>query len=128
MREVTAAIILDGDKVLMTRRGPGEKLAGCWEFPGGKIRDGESPQECLRRELQEELGLTTAVHEVVAVSEHEYGHGSFRIIALSTQVLDGTIELTVHDRAEWVPINELQARQLAPADIPIAAKLIEGRR
>jgi 8-oxo-dGTP diphosphatase len=56
-RTVAAAIIQKEDCILLARRSPGEKLAGFWEFPGGKVENGESPEECLARELREELGI-----------------------------------------------------------------------
>jgi 8-oxo-dGTP diphosphatase len=128
MNDVTAAVIFDGERVLITRRSAGEKLAGLWEFPGGKVRDGETPQECLERELLEELGLTVRAGEIVAESEYRYEHGAFRILAMPTRILRGKIRLTVHDRFEWVPLADLLRYRLAPADIPIAEKLPEVLR
>lgn len=124
MKTVTAAIIIEDDRVLLTRRGPDEKLAGYWEFPGGKVEDGESLEECLKREIHEELGLYTDIGDVLAQSEYRYDHGSFRLVAMQTNILSGEIRLNVHDLVEWVPIQELLTFNLAPADIPIAHKLI----
>ena len=125
MKQVTAAIIVRDDKVLLTRRTKGEDLSGFWEFPGGKVLDGESPQECLEREVLEELGFVARAGRVLATSEYQYEHGSFQIIALETKILSGDISLTVHDRAEWVPLAQLMTYRLAPADVPIAQKLVE---
>lgn len=121
--DVTAAVITRAGRVLLVRRGPGERLAGYWEFPGGKIRPGETPQACLERELAEELGLSAEAGEVLAVSEHRYEHATIRLIAMRARVGGGDPELTCHDRAEWVAPGDLERYPLAPADVPIAARL-----
>ncbi len=121
--DVTAAVIVREGRVLIVRRGPGERHAGFWEFPGGKIRPGETPQACLERELREELGIWTRAGEIFAVSEHRYDHGTVRLIAISTEIESGDVALSVHDRAEWARIEALGAYELLPADLPIAEKL-----
>jgi len=123
MKEVTAAVIFKNGKVLITRRSPSEKMVGYWEFPGGKVEKGETPQECLVRELREELNLITKADDIVYKSEYVYDHGSFRILAISTEILSGDIQLSVHDEYAWVLLNELVDYQLLPADRPIAEYL-----
>lgn len=125
MKTVTAAIIVKDGYVLATRRASGQSLAGHWEFPGGKVEPGETLAQCLARELKEELGLDVSVGEVIAESEYHYDHGAIRLIALRTEILEGTITLTVHDEAKWVLPTKLEDLQLAPADIPIARALRE---
>jgi 8-oxo-dGTP pyrophosphatase MutT (NUDIX family) len=71
MQNVTAAVIYNNGKVLLTRRAPGEKHAGWWEFPGGKIEEGETPEQCLARELTEELGIETVIGRLAAESVFE---------------------------------------------------------
>ena len=73
---------------LITRRGPDSKLAGYWEFPGGKVEEGETRRECLERELYEELGIQAHAGEEIAESEYHYDHGAFLIIAIEA-VFDG---------------------------------------
>ena len=116
MKQVTAAIIVRKGTVLLTRRKDGEALAGFWEFPGGKVEEGETPQECLQRELNEELGLTTVAGILLAECTYHYDHGSFNLIALKTELISGEPKLTVHDKAEWVNIDDLESYNLAPAD------------
>jgi 8-oxo-dGTP diphosphatase len=123
MLVVTAAIILRGDAVLLARRAPGQKLAGMWEFPGGKVEGDESLPACLERELLEELGVTVSVGDVFAESIYKYGNGEIRLVAMCAEIAAGTLTLAVHDRVEWVPLRNLQGYDLAPADIPIARKL-----
>jgi 8-oxo-dGTP diphosphatase len=125
MKIVTAAVIVRNGHVLVTRRAPGEKLAGLWEFPGGKLESGETLQQCLARELKEELGINVSVGDIVAESEYHYDHGTIRLVALRTEILSGNLELTVHDRAEWVAPAAFERLPLAPADLPIARTLKE---
>ena len=122
-RIVTAAIIQKEDCILLARRSPGEKLAGFWEFPGGKVENGESPEECLARELREELGIGVKVGAKCVESLHQYDHGSFCIVAYFVEWLAGDPRPSVHDRLEWVRLEDIDGYQLLPADTPIAASL-----
>jgi len=97
MKDVTAAIIFNEGKVLIARRAPGEKHAGGWEFPGGKIELGETPEECLKRELLEEFGIETSINDFIAESIYEYNMGSIKLLAYLVDIINGDIRLTVHD-------------------------------
>lgn len=123
MKDVTAAVIFKDGKVFIARRAPGENSAGGWEFPGGKIEKGETPQECLKRELYEELGIKTEIGEFVAESIYEYPKGAIRLLAYRAEITDGEMRLSVHDAFRWVPANELHEYGLLPADVPVADKL-----
>ena len=125
MKEVSAAIVVDNETVLLARRNPDDKLAGIWEFPGGKVEANETPQQCLERELQEELGVSSTAGDVFLESVFEYDHGKFKIIAMYTDLHSKVFTLSSHDKAEWVPTTELLNYKLLPADIPIAEKIIE---
>lgn len=125
MKVVAAAIALREGEVLLARRAPGQSLEGYWEFPGGKVEDGESLQECLVREIYEELNVTAIVGEVYAESIYHYTKGSIRLVGLLTDIPHAHYELTVHDQIEWVSVSRLAMYELAPADIPIAEKLME---
>ncbi len=127
MQVVTAAIVLREDSVLLARRAPGQKLAGMWEFPGGKVEGDESLPACLARELLEELGIAVSVGEVIAESIYKYGHGEICLVAMRTSIVAGEITPTVHDRVEWVRLRELLQHSLAPADVPIAEALLATR-
>jgi 8-oxo-dGTP diphosphatase len=127
MRAVTAAVIRQGEAVLLTRRAAGEKLAGLWEFPGGKVHERETPEECLARELREELSLECSIGRKLTDSEYHYEHGAFVIMAYEATIESGELRLTVHDRAEWVPHRDLLNYTLAPADIPIAQAIQCGK-
>lgn len=124
MKDVTAAIIIENSRILLTRRRDGETNAGYWEFPGGKVEVGESLAQCLERELREELGVETSAGEVLTTSEYRYDGGAIRLFAFRAEITDGDIRLSVHDRAEWVPLEELLDYRLSPADIPIARWIV----
>jgi len=123
MQDVTAAIIYNNGKILITRRAPGEKHAGWWEFPGGKIEAGETPEMCLQRELMEELAVDTVIFEQLAESIFEYQTGAIRLLAYRVEIITGELTLRVHDHLEWAEPSELAGFNLLPADRPIAEKL-----
>ena len=121
--KVTAAIIIQAGCVLLARRGQGTHLEGYWEFPGGKIEEGESPQQCLRRELREELEITTEIGPIVAENIHRYGNREIHLLALKASILTGVPKRKVHDRVAFIPLEYLLSMKLAPADVPIAAAI-----
>jgi 8-oxo-dGTP diphosphatase len=125
MKQVAAAIIFNKGKILVTRRAPGEKLAGYWEFPGGKLEGNETPQECIIRELREELGLHAAAGDVIASSVYEYTGGAIELIAVECTVRNYEISLSVHDAYEYIQPEALLDIRLAPADIDIAKKILK---
>lgn len=87
---------------MLARRSPKSKLAGKWEFPGGKVEDGESLRECLKRELIEELGIDTEIGDHFMSSDYCYEHGSFRIEAFRVKWIGGELRLLDHDQVEWI--------------------------
>ncbi len=117
---VTAAIITDNDnRILIARRKPGKSLAGYWEFPGGKIEDGETPEESLARELKEEMNLVVRVGSFVGENVHHYEGFSIRLMAYQTEIVTGEMQLTDHDQVVWVTMDEMKEYRLAPADVPL---------
>ena len=129
MIQVAAAIAIVEGKVLVTRRAAGQKLAGCWEFPGGKLEPGEDVQSCIVRELQEELGVTSIAGEIITSSDYTYPGGAIRLVAIGVTLNQTDFTLTVHDNHAWIAPGELLELKLAPADIPIAkvvVRMLEG--
>ena len=127
MIEVTAAELENEGKLLIARRPPGDKLEGKWEFPGGKIEDGETPELCLARELFEEFEIEVEVGPFLISSEYHYEHCSVRLMAYDTRLKAGLINPKFHDAIEWAELNRLKEFDFAPADIPIVSHLL-GRK
>jgi 8-oxo-dGTP diphosphatase len=108
---------------LIARRKRGKSQAGMWEFPGGKIETGESPEACLIRELQEEMGIKIAPYAWFGVNEHDYGTVQIRLIAYLAKYSSGEIRLVDHDEYRWVDREELREYEWAPADVPFVERL-----
>ncbi|SHI25273.1 (deoxy)nucleoside triphosphate pyrophosphohydrolase [Desulfosporosinus lacus] len=123
MREVTAAIIVKNDQVLIAQRADNDKLAGKWEFPGGKIEPGESLQECLKREINEELDVEIDVLDFFGESIYTYQTGSIKLMAFWCKWISGNFTLKVHSKIAWAHSYELDLYEFAPADIPLVEKL-----
>jgi 8-oxo-dGTP diphosphatase len=124
MIEVAAAIIEnERSELLIARRGKGKSQEGLWEFPGGKIEQGESVEDCLRRELREEMCIEIEPYAHFGVNDHFYGEKHIRLIAWKAAFLRGEIRLADHDAYRWVKREELAEYRFAPADIPFVEML-----
>ena len=123
MKEVTAAIILKDNIVLIAQRAPEDNLAGKWEFPGGKIEPRETPQECLKREIREELDVDIEVLDFFGESIYVYHSGTIKLMAFWCKWISGDFTLKVHSNLAWVNRHELDLYDFAPADIPLVEKL-----
>jgi 16S rRNA (cytosine1402-N4)-methyltransferase len=128
MIPVCAAVLLRSGKVLLARRGPGRKHAGKWEFPGGRIEEGETPEAALVRELHEELGIEATIGAEAARTRHVYDFGEIELIAFLVSKFTGELKPTDHDAVVWVEARRLLEFDLAPADIPIAKVIAAHRR
>ena len=120
---VTAAIIFDEEKVLITRRPDGKRHPGLWEFPGGKIEPGESPEEALYREIREELAAEVCVAEIFEVVFYRYDWGPVLILAYRCQLLTNTIHDIGVTEHRWVHPKDLAEFSILPADQPIINRL-----
>lgn len=122
---VAAAVIVRADgALLLARRAQGKAHSGLWEFPGGKLEPGESPEACLARELYEEFGVEAEVGAYLATGRA----GPIELLGYWARIVAGEPRLTDHDALAWVAPADLGRYPMPPADLPIAAAAAaEGR-
>jgi 8-oxo-dGTP diphosphatase len=127
---VAAGVLVRGNRLFIARRGPGQRHAGLWEFPGGKVDPGETPEQALRREWVEELDVAVSVGAFLFASEADARPGSdadrIRLHFYRVECAGGDPRLLEHDRMAWATIAELADYPLAPADVPFAEALQSG--
>ena len=112
---VVAAVIVDGDRVFATQRGYGD-WKDYWEFPGGKIEPGETPEAALHREILEELDTEIAVGDKITTIEYNYPEFHLTMECFLARVLAGRLVLKEHEAARWLKKNELNSVKWLPAD------------
>jgi 8-oxo-dGTP diphosphatase len=122
---VAAGVIIENGKVLLAQRKPGDHQALAWEFPGGKVEDGEDPREALARELAEEIGIRAVVGDVVDVTLHRYPDRSVLLIVFATSIAPGSGPARPLDAADlrWVTGRELDEIGLCEADRALVSKV-----
>jgi 8-oxo-dGTP diphosphatase len=121
---VVAAVVERAGRVLIARRREGDALAGKWEFPGGKIEQGETPEKALRRELREELGIETVIGDLICVSSHAYDHLSVELAAYEARWISGDIVPLVHDEIKWIAPAGLFSYDFPEANIPVIRAIL----
>ncbi|MBE6230718.1 MAG: 8-oxo-dGTP diphosphatase MutT [Bacteroidales bacterium] len=120
--EVAAAIIYKEGKYFATQRGYGE-FEGMWEFPGGKIEPGETPQEALKREIQEELCIDIEVKAHLCTTEYDYPTFHLTMYCYLCNIISGQIELREHKSALWLTSGSLDQVSWLPADKEVIEKI-----
>ncbi|MBO4903380.1 MAG: (deoxy)nucleoside triphosphate pyrophosphohydrolase [Lachnospiraceae bacterium] len=115
---VVAAVIREGDKIFATQRGYGEYKDG-WEFPGGKIEDGESPQQALEREIMEELDTQINVGELIDTIEYDYPNFHLSMDCFWCTLVNGNLTLKEHEAAKWLDRESIDSVDWLPADITL---------
>lgn len=120
--EVAAAVITHDNRIFATQRGYGEFKDG-WEFPGGKIEPGETPQQALEREIREELDTVIDVGELVETVEYDYPEFHLTMYCFLCTIRSGNLVLKEHEAARWLTGEELDGVDWLPADVAVADKL-----
>ena len=122
--EVVAAIIIKDSQVFATQRGYGE-FQGWWEFPGGKMEAGESPQEALKREIREELDADVLVKELLETVEWDYPNFHLTMHCFICNLLSESLHLNEHEAATWLNLENLRSVKWLPADEILLDKIAE---
>ena len=121
---VVAAIIRDGNRVFATQLGYGDYKDG-WEFPGGKIETGETPQKALVREIKEELDTEIVVGDLLTIIEYDYPTFHLSMQCFWCQIVEGTLVLKEHEAARWLDLESIDSVDWLPADQTIIPLLKE---
>lgn len=125
--KVVAAVIKTIDEngeslIFATQRGYGD-MKGGWEFPGGKIEDGESPQEALKREIMEELSTEIEVQSLIHTVEYDYPTFHLSMKCFWCEIVSGNLVLNEHKDAKWLKRDELDSVEWLPADVTLVEKI-----
>ncbi|WP_148136624.1 8-oxo-dGTP diphosphatase MutT [Candidatus Formimonas warabiya] len=122
---VAAGIIEHEGKILLAQRQEGAHQGLKWEFPGGKLEFGETPEQCLVREIQEELNIEIKIDQLFQVVSHVYGERQVVLICYRCSYLSGALDAKECHNFCWVEKKDLMNYDLAPADIPVAQNLLK---
>lgn len=123
--EVVAGVITKENKIFCAQRSNNGELAKKWEFPGGKVEAGETLEQSLKRELEEELKIKVKVRQFIKTVNHEYNTFNLTLHAFYCELIEGEIVLTEHLDSKWLNKEELSLLDWAAADIPIVEYLKE---
>lgn len=122
--QVVASVIFDGNLILATQRGYG-KFAGLWEFPGGKIEEGESDVQAVKREIREELTVEIEVGELLKTIEYDYPDFKLKMNCYKSKIVSGEIKLLEHLNCKWVGKDNIMDLEWLPADLEFVQELKE---
>ena len=123
--DVVAALIWEGDRFLACQRPAHKARALLWEFVGGKVEPGETPEEALIRECREELAVTVQPKDVFMTVIHEYPDLTVRLILFNASIAEGTPQLLEHNDLRWIKTSQIDELEFCPADEEILKKLKE---
>jgi 8-oxo-dGTP diphosphatase len=128
VKQVVAALIFKHEQILVCQRTRHQTMPLKWEFPGGKIEEGEQPRDALRRELNEELGIEATIGEEVARIRHEYKNGSaVELRFYAVREYKGELENRIFKDMRWAIRSELPSLDFLEADLQLVRELAEGR-
>jgi len=123
--EVVAAVLIHNGLVFACQRGYGE-FKDMWEFPGGKVEEGESPEDALRREIREELEVEINVGELLDTIEYDYPDFHLSMDCFWCEIIKGDLVLKEHEAAKWLTKEKMDSVEWLPADITIVGKIKEA--
>ncbi len=127
MITVTAGILTEGERVLICQRRAGGRFPLEWEFPGGKVEDGESPESCLQRELREELAVEAEVGPEIYRTDHRYPNGvAVRLLFFRISRFTGTPANLAFERIEWAQVADLPRYDFLEADRELVDRMARG--
>lgn len=124
MIHVAAAIIHQNNRILICQRGAGGNCAFLWEFPGGKLEEDETLEECIIRECKEELDINIEVKDIYAETTYEYPDKVIAFTFFNAEITNGEIKMDVHEEIKWVMQSELINYEFCPADVGIVKNLV----
>lgn len=123
---MAAAVIEKEGYILIARRKRGKMHSGKWEFPGGTLEEGETPEQCLKRELLEELTIITEIGDLICTSEYSYTPDwDIRLMVYQTTIVSGSFNLNAHDEIRWVKPADLAMYDFPEADRPVVDILVK---
>lgn len=123
IKVICGLIFNSKNQILITRRGSGN-FKGKWEFPGGKLEENETEEECLKREILEELNIKIDIDYFLMNNFHTYPTFSIELISYVSTINSGKITLSDHDRYEWVDIDKLKGFDFLDGDLPIIEQIV----
>lgn len=126
--QVTCALIEEGGALLVAQRPSGKPLEGKWEFPGGKIDPGETPEDCLRREIEEELGCLVGIGAPLAPVIHTYPNRRIELFPFRCSIITGTPQALEHKAIGWCEPEKIYQLDLADADVPVLDEYLKLRK
>jgi 8-oxo-dGTP diphosphatase len=121
---VAAVLKNEKGEILCALRSPSMSMSNLWEFPGGKIEQGEIPEDALIREIKEELDCTIRVFELIEEVEHKYPSVIVRLLTYNAKIVAGTPKAKEHAKLEWMSLDALHSLKWAPADLPTVDYLL----
>jgi len=116
---VCAILVRDDGAVLVCQRALGSHLGGLWEFPGGKVDSGETPEAALIREMQEELAIEVCCERSLSPVDWDYGRGPMRLLPYVCRIVEGEPQALEHAALRWCSCEEFPLLEWAPADVPV---------
>jgi mutator protein MutT len=123
--EASVAVIEKDGKILISKRLKKSPLGSCWEFPGGKLESGETPEECAVREVQEEVGIVVQPQKILDSLWYDYPHGQVHLHFVQCTWVSGEPQALECEAVQWIEAHEFSSYDFPPADIGVIASLMK---